>query len=107
MERTMATRREKLEAMLVDAPDDTFLHYALAMDDAGAGQVAPAIDRLRGIVARDPGYVPTYFQLGKLLLDSGDEAAGKLVLESGIGVAEAAGDDHAADELRGLLSLTE
>jgi predicted Zn-dependent protease len=103
----MATRREKLEAMLVDAPEDSFLHYALAMDDAGTGQVTLAIDRLRGIVTRDPKYIPTYFQLGKLLIDAGDDDAGKSVLESGIGVAEAAGDDHAADEMRGLLSLTE
>ncbi len=36
----MATRREKIEAMLVDEPNDTFLRYSLALelDKEGASE---------------------------------------------------------------------
>lgn len=100
----MLARRDKLLAMLKDNPADSFLVYALALEEAKAGENTSAIERLTGLTATDPSYVPTWFQLGRLLADQGDVARAVEVLDRGEQVAVAAGDAHAASELRGLLS---
>lgn len=100
----MPGRREKLMEMLAANPTDSFLIYALALDEAGAGESAAATSRLRGLVETDPSYVPTWFQLGRLLLEQGESDEAASVLQRGIEVASRAGDAHAASELRGLLA---
>lgn len=100
----MPGRREKLVEMLAANPTDSFLIYALALDEAGAGESAAATSRLRGLIETDPSYVPTWFQLGRLLLEQGATDEASSVLQRGIEVATRAGDAHAAGELRGLLA---
>lgn len=100
----MPGRREKLVEMLAANPTDSFLIYALALDEAGAGETAAATNRLRSLVQSDPSYVPTWFQLGRLLFEQGENDEASAVLQRGIEVAASAGDAHAASELRGLLA---
>ena len=100
----MTGRREKLLAMLQENPADSFLIYALAMDEAGAGETAAAVDRLRGLSESAPDYVPTWFHLGRLLLEQGETDQAADVLRQGSQVATSAGDAHAASEIAGLLA---
>ena len=96
-------RREKLEAMLAESPDDTFLRYALALAHASEGNASLARDRLEGLLAQDPHYVPAYFQLAQLQVQLGSADAAKPVLVRGIEMARQAGDAHAEGEMRGFL----
>src|SRR4029453_17069485 len=59
-------RREKLEALLADSPDDSFLRYALALALEAEGDPCAARARLEALVESDPHYVPAYFQLARL-----------------------------------------
>lgn len=96
-------KREKLEALLQESPDDTFLNYALALQLAAEGDLRGGIDRLTRLSEREPGYVPTWFQLGQLLTQAHETVRAKQVLAKGIEVARRSGDQHAEGEMRGLL----
>ena len=97
------SRRAKLEAMLQADPTDSFIHYALAMDYLNAGEHEAARTRLVALAQSDPHYVPTYFQLGRVLQMLDELAECRDWLERGIQVAHTSGDAHAAGEMRGLL----
>ncbi len=64
----MSTNRmELISEMLEKNPDDTFLNYAAALEYRKDNEVDKAIDVFRKIIENDPEYLPTYYQLGKLL----------------------------------------
>lgn len=96
-------KREKLEALLKENPEDAFLNYALALQLASEGDRLGGIERLTRLSQREPGYVPTWFQLGQLLAQGDETDRAKQVLARGIEVARRAGDQHAEGEMRGLL----
>jgi predicted Zn-dependent protease len=96
-------RREKLEALLADSPDDTFLQYALAMELASGGDEPAAIRRLQALLDADAHYVPAWFQLGQLFARTGAIDESRRTLVRGIEIARRAGDAHAEGEMRGFL----
>lgn len=64
----MSTNRmELIEEMLEKNPDDTFLNYAAALEYKKDNENEKAINMFRRIIDKDPEYLPTYYQLGKLL----------------------------------------
>ena len=97
------SRREQLEAMLAETPDDTFLRYALAMELENEDENERSLELHRGLMADDPPYVPSFFMSGQQLanLDRIDEA--KQMLEQGIEQANAQNNLHAAGEIRHVL----
>ncbi len=97
------TRREKLEAMLAQSPEDTFLRYALALAVAAEGDATGACERLESLLESDSHYVPAYFQLAQLHVAQGNAESAKPVLARGIEMARRAGDAHAESEMRGFL----
>jgi Tfp pilus assembly protein PilF len=97
------SRLQKLEALLAESPDDTFLQYALAMQYASEGNDAAADGRMTALLERDPQYVPAYFQLAQIVVRQGDPARARQLLVRGIEVARRSGDDHAEGEMRGFL----
>jgi thioredoxin-like negative regulator of GroEL len=102
----LMSRREKIEAMLADDPNDTFLRYSLAMELRSEGNHAASLERLSELTDDDPPYVPAFFMAAQQLaeLDRSDEA--RSLLDEGIKQAEAQGDGHAAAEMSDfLLSL--
>ena len=97
-------RLEKIEAMLVDDPGDTFLRYSRAMELAKLGRTAESLGGLKELSAEDPPYVPAFFMAAQQLAQGGStEEAGK-ELQAGIVAAEAIGDLHAAGEMREFLN---
>ena len=101
------SRREQLEAMLADSPDDTFLRYALAMEWENESEHERSLSLHRELMAQDPPYVPSFFMAGQQLanLDRVDEA--RELLAAGIAQADQQGDAHAAAEMRGFLESIE
>jgi Tfp pilus assembly protein PilF len=97
------TRKQQIEEMLAEDPNDPFLRYGLAMEYVSAGDDEAAVRCLRELSAVDPNYVPAYQQAGQALVRLGrpDEAGD--ALRQGIAVARRKGDAHAADEMQGML----
>ena len=100
---TEKTRRERIEEMLAEDPNDAFLRYSLAMEHASAGQLEEAVGCFEELLRRNPDYVPGYMQAGKALqqLDRIDEARG--IWQTGVSVARRQNDGHAADEMQAFL----
>lgn len=100
---TLMSRREQLEEMLASEPDDSFLHYALALELTKGDERPAGLKRLAEMNVRFPDHVPAYFRLGQLLAEDGDSAAAREVLNRGMLAARRTGDEHAAAEMRELL----
>ncbi len=98
------TRRQKLEALLAQEPDDPFLKYALAMECANEGDDHAAVDWFQRLTQEHPDYVAGYHQFGKLLLRLGHVQEAEAVLQRGIAKARQLGDLHAAEEMEALLT---
>ena len=55
------SRREQLEVMLSDSPEDTFLRYALAMELENEDENERSLELHRGLMNDTPPYVPSFF----------------------------------------------
>jgi len=104
-----ANRREQLEAMLAEEPNDEFLRYALAMEFVSAGDLDSAVRHLRDLIALNPAkpYVPAYQIAGQSLLKLGRTNEAISLLRSGVAEANKQGNLHAAGEMQGLLDSVE
>jgi Flp pilus assembly protein TadD len=101
------TRREQIEAMLAEQPDDPELRYMLAMEFISAGDDAGAVRCFRELIVGHPDYPPAYHQAGRALqrLDRISEA--RDILMQGIPVAQKQKDLHTAGEMMELLQSLE
>jgi tetratricopeptide (TPR) repeat protein len=97
------SRREQLEAMLAETPDDAELHYFLAMDYLSAGDHDTALRLFEELMAKAPDYVPTYVQAGQLYNRLDRVAQARATYQAGIAAAHKKGDFHAAGEMEGFL----
>ena len=99
------TRREKIEAMLADSPDDVFLRYALAMELENDEEHEKSLELHNGLIQGDPPYVPSFFMSGKQLsaINRTDEAIE--ILKAGISEAQKQNDAHAAREMQEFLDM--
>jgi len=97
------SRREKIQAMLAKEPDDVFLNFGLAMELAKEGDADGAAAQFDRVLALDENYVAAYFHKGNTLIGAGRADEARQVLMQGVLVAQRQGNDHAADEMSGLL----
>jgi tetratricopeptide (TPR) repeat protein len=97
------SRKQQIEEMLADDPNDAFLRYGLAMEYVSAGHDEEAVRCFRQLLETTPDYVPGYMQAGRALerLDRVDEA--RAIFQAGIAQARQKGDMHAAEEMAGFL----
>jgi predicted Zn-dependent protease len=102
-----SSRKEQLEAMLADEPNDPLLRYMLAMEHVSAGDDAGAVDCFRDLLARAADYVPGYMQFGQALCRTGKIAEAREVWQRGIIHAQRQGNDHAAGEMQGMVESLE
>ncbi len=100
----MSSRREKIEAMLVDDPADTFLRYSLAMELDKESDNDRSLTLLEELTKDPTPYVPAFFMAGQQLvrLDRVNEA--RAFLRDGIEEARKQGDAHAAGEMSEFLA---
>jgi Tfp pilus assembly protein PilF len=93
-------RIEKLKEFLSKEPEDPFIKHALALEYWKAGDTSMARSLLEDILAKDPGAVGSYYQLGKLLEGVGEPRLALEWYEKGMATAKAAGEKRAYSELR-------
>lgn len=93
-------RIEKLQEFLKASPADNFLQHALALEYIKLGEEETAKTLFEAILEREPGYVGSYYHLGKLWERMGnfEEAAG--VYEKGMEECKKVNDRHAYNELQ-------
>ena len=93
-------RIEKLKEYLIASPADAFLQHALALEYIKLGQDAEARQVFEALLAREPGYVGSYYHLAKLLERTGEQSLAIEWYEKGMEAAKQAGDKHGYGELR-------
>ncbi len=86
----MTSRREKLEAMLADDPNDQTLRYMLAMELEKESDHGRSLDLLQRLMDDESPYVPAFLMAGQQL--------------ARIQQAQQQGDDHAAGEMGQFLA---
>lgn len=101
---TATSRREKIEAMLVDDPADPFLHYSLALELEKEGQHERSLAEFRGLMSAASAYVPAFFMAAQQLARLNSVVEARAVLRDGIEQARATGDAHAAGEMSEFLA---
>jgi hypothetical protein len=98
------SRREKIEAMLVDDPGDTFLRYSLAMELDKEGDHDASLARFAELSRDEPPYVPAFFMAGQQLVRLGRIDEARTILSNGITAARTQDDLHAAGEMTEFLA---
>jgi Tfp pilus assembly protein PilF len=92
-------RIEKLKEFLKSNPTDSFVQHALALEYIKKGNNAEARTLFENILNRDPGYIGSYYQLGKLLENMDEKDLAIQWYKKGMDAAKVAGDNHAYNEL--------
>lgn len=101
------SRIDQLKAFLVESPHDSFLQHALALEYIKLGDDPAARQLFESVLLREPGYVGSYYHLGKLLERAGNLPQAMDIYRKGMEVAGAANDRHAYNELQGALEEIE
>ncbi len=96
----MTSRLEKLLEFLKNEPDDEFLLYALATEYLNLNQTDKALEYYENLVNNHPGYVGTYYHLGKLYEALDRKADALKIYERGMFVAREKRDNHSYSELQ-------
>ena len=93
-------RITQIQAFLKEEPEDNFLQHALALEYIKIGNDADAKRLFEEILNREPGYVGSYYHLGKLLERMGETQQAIQIYKKGMEVAKSASDTHAFNELQ-------
>ena len=94
-------RLEKLKALLIANPADSFVEHAIALECIKLGNDVDARKHFENILKREPGYIGSYYHLGKLLERTGETELAISWYEKGMDEAKKAGEQHAFGELKG------
>lgn len=98
------SKRAKIEAMLVDDPNDSFLRYSLAMEYSKEGDHETSAKKFSELAVGPPPYVPAFLMAGQQYVELGQYNEARAVLRDGIEAARQAGNAHAAGEMSQLLT---
>jgi tetratricopeptide (TPR) repeat protein len=98
------TRKQQLQEMLNEEPNDPFLRYGLAMELVGEGDDEEAIRCFQELLVVGPEYVPAYLQAGQALVRRGRYEEARAVFTRGIATARNQAEYHAAEEMEGFLA---
>ncbi len=93
-------RTEKLLEYLQATPNDNFLRHALALEYIKLGNDNDAKILFESILSDSPGYVGSYYHLGKLLERNGEITKAIECYGKGMAHAKTVNDQHAYNELQ-------
>jgi Flp pilus assembly protein TadD len=96
-------RLEQIRAMLAEEPSDPELRYMLAMEHVSQGDDEEAVRCFEELIRLAPNYPPAYHQGGRTLQRLNRLTDARSLLQRGIPIAQAQGNDHAAGEMMELL----
>ncbi|MFN8236896.1 MAG: hypothetical protein U0T77_01895 [Chitinophagales bacterium] len=91
---------ERLEAMIVDNPADTFALFALAKEYEKAGVLEKSVQLFEKLLVVDEGYVGAYYHLGKVYEQLEEVKKALNIYEAGITIAQQQNDFHSLSELK-------
>jgi tetratricopeptide (TPR) repeat protein len=94
------SRLEKLLEFLKNEPEDEFLQYAIATEYLRLNETDKALHYYENLVNKHPGYVGTYYHLGKLYEALNRKADAISIYEKGMETARNNRDNHAFSELQ-------
>lgn len=94
-------RVEQIKEMLATNLNDSFLKHALALEYIKLGNDVDARHLFEELLANEPGYVGSYYHLGKLFERMGDEKQAIEWYEKGMHIAKEKGEQHSFGELKG------
>lgn len=94
-------RIKQINEFLRNSLGDSFLKHALALEYIKLGDDVTALQLFEELLANDPGYVGSYYHLGKLYERNDDTEKAIEWYLKGMEVAKAKGEQHAFGELRG------
>jgi predicted Zn-dependent protease len=98
------SRRSRIEAMLADEPNDTFLRYSLAMELEKENEHELSLQKLAELQRDAPPYVPAFFMAAQQLVKLSKIGEARTALREGIEEARRQGNSHAAGEMSELLA---
>lgn len=93
------SRIEKLKEFLETTPNDSFLQHALALEYVKLGDDDQALTLFEKLLANEPGYVGSYYHLGKLFERKGEPVVAIGIFTKGMEQARLVNDKHAYSEL--------
>ena len=103
----MEEKLQQLLTLLEQAPDDPFVHFALAREYEKIEIYDKALITYNALLKKFPDYTGTYYHLGNLLERLGEREAAVNVYRIGIKITGEQGDGHALSELESSLSMAE
>ncbi len=101
----MSERIQALQSMLANAPENTFVRYALAMEHLNGGDAETAVKEFRAVLDVDPNYSAAYFHGGQALERLGRIEDARALYEKGIEATERSGDLKMRGEIQGALDM--
>lgn len=100
-------RKELLLDLLRENPNDAFACYALALEYKKEKLPGKARELLEQLRKEHPDYLATYYQLGKLIEDDGDEERALQVYKDGLHLAIRLHDLKTRSELEEAIWMLE
>ncbi|MBS1742877.1 MAG: hypothetical protein JST81_07535 [Bacteroidetes bacterium] len=97
------SRIEKLKEFLSASPNDSFLKHALALEFIKIGDDEEARKLFDEILSFEPGYIGSYYHLGKLLERKADTVLAISTYKKGMEEAKKVKDQHSYNELQAAL----
>jgi predicted Zn-dependent protease len=96
-----------LTEILTQNPNDAFARYGLAMELANQSQTDAAVTEFDRLLSAHPDYTAGYFMEAQTLVKAGRAEEAKVRLSEGIASARRTGNQHALNEMEGLLAELE
>lgn len=93
-------RIAQLKSFLAEEPGSSFLRYALAMEYLSEGKRSDARVLLEEVLLDDPGYLATYYHLGKLLSLEGHKETALELYQEGMKRSRERKEQHQLAELQ-------
>jgi tetratricopeptide (TPR) repeat protein len=98
------SRRAKIEALLLESPDDSFLRYGLALELEKEGEHEQSLGELRRLMQLPTPYVPAFFMAGQQFAKLSRIEEARAALRDGVEHAREQGNAHAAGEMAEFLA---
>lgn len=103
----LENRLEQLHALLKDAPNDSFVLFALAKEYQKEGALSKSLEYFEKLYGTDPEYIGLYYHYGSVFKVFNQPLEAKRIFQEGIEMAEKLGATHDLKELNGALQLLE
>ncbi len=97
-------RRDRIEQMLKQEPDDVFLNFSFAMELSKENESDRALAQFDRVLSLDPTYTAAHYHKGNTLIGLGRQDEARVVLTEGVAACKQIGDDHAHREMLELLT---